>query len=90
MWWLIGAVIWHLGCVLATQYVAWQKGRPLVEGFFLGTTLGPVGALVEALLPDESRSWVENDEWPPRSPMTRRPPSAAIAETIEVDPSSWR
>lgn len=33
-------------------YVAKQKGRSIVEGIILGVLFGPLGVLVEALLPD--------------------------------------
>jgi hypothetical protein len=33
------------------QYVAWCKGRNLLEGFAFGLFLGPIGVLVEAMLP---------------------------------------
>jgi hypothetical protein len=33
-------------------YTAKQKGRPIGEGVLLGLFFGPVGAIVEALLPD--------------------------------------
>ena len=40
-------------------YVAWQKGRSIFEGLVLGS-LGPFGALIEALLPTKSPRAIDN------------------------------
>jgi hypothetical protein len=91
LWWLIGAGLWSLGCAPAAEYVAWNKGLSMAEGFFLGVVLGPIGALVEALLPDETRSPVLEDIDSPPSPLaTRLPRMTATTESTEVDPSRWR
>jgi hypothetical protein len=87
----MGVGLWSLGCALAAEYVAWKKGRSMAEGFFLGVVLGPIGALVEALLPDETRSQVPEDNYSPPPPLANRLPSTtATTETMEVDPSRWR
>lgn len=39
------------GTAVCAVYVAAQKRRPIVEGFILGLLLGPLGLVVEALLP---------------------------------------
>ena len=39
------------GMVAAGAYVARAKGRPPVEGALLSFVLGPIGVLVEVLLP---------------------------------------
>jgi hypothetical protein len=91
MWWLIGAGLSSLGCALAAEYGAWKKDRSMVEGFFPGVVLGPIGALVAALLPEETWSHVLEDIDSPPSPLaTRLPRMTATAESMEVDPSRWR
>lgn len=51
---LIGLVGWF---VLSTfsAWVASQKGRSVFEGFVVGMMFGPLGVLVEAMLPSKVR-----------------------------------
>jgi hypothetical protein len=47
---IVLGLIWLASGVLG-RYVALQKGRSAGEGFALGFLFGPLGALIEALLP---------------------------------------
>lgn len=49
---LIGIVI-MLG--IPGVYIANVKGRPMLEGFIFGAFLGPIGWLIEALLPTRKK-----------------------------------
>ena len=50
---VVGVVFGFLGVFVATQ-----KRRSDAEGFFLGFLFGPLGVLIEALLPADSPSGV--------------------------------
>jgi uncharacterized membrane protein YeaQ/YmgE (transglycosylase-associated protein family) len=93
MGWLIMVVLWSLDCAMAARYVGWRKGRPMAEGFVLGIVLGPIGALVVALLPDEVLQEARQDRPSPPPPHPNRlvravAPSGSVEVT--VDPSTWR
>lgn len=45
------AVVAFSCCALAAAFVAWDKGRWRLEGFLLGLMLGPIGLLIEIMLP---------------------------------------
>jgi uncharacterized membrane protein YeaQ/YmgE (transglycosylase-associated protein family) len=93
MGWLVVVMFWSLACAMAAQYVAWQKGRPMAEGFVLGIVLGPIGALVVALLPDEVLAEARQDRPSPPPPHPNGPVRAvAPSDSVEVtvDPSTWR
>jgi hypothetical protein len=91
MWWLMTVALWSMACAMTAEYVAYQKGRPLAEGFLLGVILGPIGPLVVALLPDKTLDPLEEDDFSmPPVFASRMPSMIRTAEPVEVDPSTWR
>jgi hypothetical protein len=93
MWWVVLTGWWTVACAVAAQYVARQKGRSMAEGYLLGVTLGPIGALVVALLPDNVPTSDKIGE--PRLPSPHIKGSCGVSnstrsEEVAVDPSKWR
>lgn len=62
---LIGSML-AIVCSFVAAWVAGEKGRPGREGAMLGFWLGPLGLLVEALLPT-----IEKPKPKPRKRMSR-------------------
>ena len=77
MWeWLFVLILaWVLLGGLAA-WIAGQKNRPRMEGFLLGSLFGPLGVLVEALLP----SLRESER--PRVPVAREAESEHLSSAI--------
>jgi hypothetical protein len=48
---VLGFVLFWSGCAAAGAYIAAQKRRPTIEGVLFGFLFGPVGMIVESLLP---------------------------------------
>jgi len=44
-------IAWFVGFTLLGWFVSYQKGRSQFEGWLLAVLLGPIGLLIEALLP---------------------------------------
>jgi hypothetical protein len=57
-YYLAGLFAFALVCGLLGRWVAFQCGRETSEGFWLGFLFGPLGVVLEALLPHR-----EYDEW---------------------------
>ena len=77
VWGLLGGV---------GSWIATQKGRSGAEGFVLGVLLGPIGWIIEALLPQQTshrpqtqhyRSPDYDDPVPTPAPARPKQPSAA-------------
>lgn len=49
--WIVGAVVWIGVCGWLGSWIAGEKGRDSTEGWLLGAFLGPLGILIELLLP---------------------------------------
>ncbi len=58
-------------------YIAEQKGRGSTEGFVLGFLFGPLGCLIEALLPTQHR------------PLTYRRPISDMGPIVPEMPGDW-
>ena len=54
-WALIVAPVYLLVCGGFSAYLAYQKGRSLLEGFLFGLILGPIGIAAVGLRPKATR-----------------------------------
>ncbi len=52
LWWL-AAIVWLAVWSLLARWVGDQKGRDAVECYLLGFLFGPLGVLIELLLPSK-------------------------------------
>ena len=48
-------ILWAGLSAFAGEYVAKQKGRPPFEGLVFGLLFGPLGPIIEGVLPDLER-----------------------------------
>jgi hypothetical protein len=51
--WLVLVALLNLATAMLGSWVAVQKGRSQAEGAILGFLFGPIGAVIEALLPSQ-------------------------------------
>jgi hypothetical protein len=83
-------VLWFLFAILGT-WVAGQKNRNGVEGFALGFLFGPLGVLIEALLPTPEKPDLRPKK-PARHSLSITPDlddeldDEEVLEALEVEP----
>lgn len=95
----VGVFLYLVACAAfggLGAFVAGAKGRSVGEGFLLGSLFGPIGALIEALLPTVRGAAKATGGGPARVPAPGlvRPRRSLRPDDLEItrpeDPPGWR
>jgi hypothetical protein len=88
-WSAIALAVYWLICAFAASYCSHVRGRPSMEGFWLGLLLGPAGVIAAACLPgresDPSASGPEEPDRPARVDPTAIARGSSRGEFPPVD-----
>jgi len=76
-------IVWLL-CAFMGAYVAQCKGRVGMEGAVFGFALGPIGILIEALMPSVARAQPSSSE-PEKKPDVARPKPLVSKDDVAMD-----